>query len=178
MRVIAGYLGGRLFESPNGQRTHPMSEKIRGAIFNALGDIEGLTVLDAYAGTGALAIEAISRGAASAVTIESDAAAHRTVQANVEKLGISRQIETIRSNVHTWSQRYEARLFDIVFLDPPYDHVQPDVLADIVKHAKLEGIVVASLPPQTLFELPANSFKLLTNKVYGDATISIYRRTR
>ena len=66
MRIIAGSLGGRVFKAPSGHRTHPMSEKIRGAIFNALGDISDLTVLDAFTGSGALCFEAVSRGVANA----------------------------------------------------------------------------------------------------------------
>jgi 16S rRNA (guanine(966)-N(2))-methyltransferase RsmD len=72
MRIIAGTLGGRTFESPHGRRTHPMSDKVRGSLFNTLGDIDGLTILDAFAGSGALAFEAISRGAEHVLAIEID----------------------------------------------------------------------------------------------------------
>ncbi len=70
MRVIAGWLGGQNFDSPKSNRVHPMSDKMRGAIFGVLGDIKGLTVLDAFSGSGALAIESISRGAKSAIAID------------------------------------------------------------------------------------------------------------
>ena len=70
MRIIAGDLKGREFKSPRGRTTRPMSEKTRGALFNTLGDIEGLSVLDGFAGSGALVFEAISRGAVSALAIE------------------------------------------------------------------------------------------------------------
>jgi 16S rRNA (guanine966-N2)-methyltransferase len=76
MRVIAGFLGGRNFDSPGGHRTHPMSDKVRGAVFGVLGDIKGLSVLDAFAGSGALSIEAVSRGAKYAVAIDVDKRAH------------------------------------------------------------------------------------------------------
>jgi 16S rRNA (guanine966-N2)-methyltransferase len=69
MRVVAGSLKGRIFNEPSGHQTHPMSEKVRGALFNALGDIEGLSVLDAFAGSGALSFEAVSRGAKSVVRL-------------------------------------------------------------------------------------------------------------
>ena len=72
MRIIAGYLGGRQFNSPRSNRTHPMSDKARGGLFNALGDISGLTVLDAFAGSGALSFEAISRGAESVIAVDID----------------------------------------------------------------------------------------------------------
>ncbi|HKX24038.1 MAG TPA: RsmD family RNA methyltransferase, partial [Candidatus Saccharimonadales bacterium] len=83
MRVIAGELGGRFFAGPDSTATHPMAERVRGAMFNALGDIEGLTVLDAFAGSGALAFEAISRGAKSVVVVERDKRAQRIIAENI-----------------------------------------------------------------------------------------------
>src|ERR1039458_7477259 len=97
MRVIAGFLGGRNFDSPGGHRTHPMSDKVRGAIFGVLGDIKGLTVLDAFAGSGALAIEAISRGAKRAVAIEVDKGAHTVITENIKALGIEDRIKAVRA---------------------------------------------------------------------------------
>jgi 16S rRNA (guanine966-N2)-methyltransferase len=76
VRIIAGSLKGRTFSEPHGHRTHPMSEKVRGALFNALGDIEGLTFLDAFAGSGALSFEAASRGAKSVIAIDKDGPAY------------------------------------------------------------------------------------------------------
>src|SRR5580704_8750565 len=103
MRVIAGYLGGRSFNSPGGHRTHPMSDKVRGAIFGVLGDIKGLTVLDAFAGSGALAIEAISRGAKSAVAIEVDKRAHAIIVENIQALGLEARVKAIRAFAGAWS---------------------------------------------------------------------------
>ena len=119
MRVIAGRLGGRVFESPRGHRTHPMSEKARGAIFNALGDVEGLTFLDAYAGSGAVAIEAISRGATSALAIDVDIDAVKAISANVEALGRLDSMTVLRKNISGWARNNQAEQFDIVVADPP-----------------------------------------------------------
>src|SRR5262245_46897524 len=104
MRVIAGSLGGRTFDSPPGHRTHPMSEKARGAIFNALGELSGLTVLDAFAGSGALTIEAISRGAESALAIDVDKYAYETIQANFKALKLDEKAIVMRKNVSGWSR--------------------------------------------------------------------------
>jgi 16S rRNA (guanine966-N2)-methyltransferase len=77
LRVIAGELGGRFFDSPDSDATHPMSERMRGSLFNILGDIKGKTILDAFAGSGALSFEAVSRGAVHALTLEKDKIAQK-----------------------------------------------------------------------------------------------------
>lgn len=175
MRIIAGSLGGRTFESVSGYRTHPMSEKIRGAIFNALGDIEGLTVLDPYGGTGALGFEALSRGAASAVVLDADKKAARTIKENTELLGLEDKVESSLIYAHSWSRRNESRQFDLVLLDPPYDAVEPKELLQLAKHVKPGGILVLSLPPENGFRYGQTRFKLLMEKHYGDAELTFYR---
>src|SRR5579884_2312037 len=114
MRVIAGYLGGRIFSSPKGHRTHPMSNKVRGGLFSVLGDLDGLSVLDAYSGSGALAIEAISRGAEAATAIESDKTAHTAIIENIHSLGIHSRIKATKAFLRAWSSRNEGKTFDIV----------------------------------------------------------------
>ena len=103
MRIIAGKLGGRMFESPHSARTHPMSEKMRGALFNSLGDISGLAVLDAFAGTGACGFEAISRGAGSVLAIEHDTDAFKTIMRNIESLGLEEEVQAVRGRVNGWA---------------------------------------------------------------------------
>lgn len=176
MRVISGTLGGRTFESVAGHRTHPMSEKVRGALFNALGDISGLTVLDAYGGTGALSIEAISRGAASAVALDPDKNAHRTIKENLELLGIEDKARSSRIFAAAWSRRNQSELFDIVLLDPPYDAVEAKELLALSKHAKPGGLIVLSLPPNEGFRFAESRQELLSHKSYGDAELFFYRQ--
>ncbi len=177
MRVIAGKLGGRNFESVHGHRTHPMSEKIRGALFNALGDINGLDVLDLYGGTGALSFEAISRGAASATVIDADAKARTQIIRNRELLQIPEdQVTAVRAHAHAWSRRHQNQQFDIVLLDPPYDAVEPKELILLTKHAKPGGLIVLSLPPNTGFKYAESRQELLSQKTYGDAELHFYRQ--
>lgn len=176
MRVISGYLSGRTFESVQGHRTHPMSEKIRGAIFNALGDIDGLEVLDAYAGTGAISIEAISRGAKHAIALDSDKRAVRTIKENIEALGLKDKIEVSRIFAHSWSRRNQSKQFDIVILDPPFDAVEPKELIILSKHCKPGGVIVLSLPPNTGFQYASSRQELLSQKSYGDAELYFYRQ--
>lgn len=174
MRIIAGSLGGRQFASPHGNRTHPMSDKIRGALFNALGDITGLCVLDAFAGTGALSFEAISRGASQAVVIDIDKNAQRTLSENVKTLGLQSQVQVIKASASAWLSTTDES-FDLVFCDPPYDDLQINTLQKLAEQVKTGGILVLSLPPG--HELAFGSeFEHLQTKQYGDATLVFYRR--
>lgn len=175
MRVIAGRLGGRNFESPRGHRTHPMSDKIRGALFNALGNIEGLTVLDAFAGSGALSIEALSRGAASATAIDIDPGAIRTIKENAQALGLERNLKAIRSGATSWlGTSKQTEEYDIVLADPPYDDVQLHVVTEVAARTRSGGLLVVSLPPHVSFE--AAGFELVLEKQYGDASLRFLRR--
>ncbi len=176
MRIISGKLSGRTFNPVSGHRTHPMSEKIRGALFNSLGDITDLTVLDAYSGTGALSFEAISRGAKSAIAIDLDQSASRTIRENIELLGLDTEVTTVRAAVKGWSRRHQNQQFDIVLLDPPYDNFDPKDLLNLRKHAKKGGIIVLSLPPKTGFLFGESKQELLLNKSYGDAELYFYRQ--
>ena len=175
MRVIAGSLGGRVFEDPRGNRTHPMSDKVRGALFNALGDISGLTILDAYAGTGALAIEAISRGAANAVAIDSDTDAVKTIAANLSSLDLTESIILLHKNISGWSRNNRDKEFDIILADPPYNDIRPDVLERLVFHVKPGGMMVLSWPGSEAVR-DFLGVETVTHKRYGDAQLVFYRK--
>lgn len=174
MRIIAGKLGGQIFDSPHGHRTHPMSEKMRGAIFNALGDIEGLTVFDPFAGSGALSFEAISRGAQSALAIDEDRNAFRTIQDNIAKFHLDK-VKVVKANASSWSDNNATEQFDIVLLDPPYDDIKDNLLIKLANHANSGGIVAISLPNAPTF-MPTTNYQLLTTKTYGDSTLVFYRK--
>ncbi len=174
MRVVAGRFGGRIFDSPRTHRTHPMSEKARGAIFNALGDIDGLSVLDAYSGSGALAIEAISRGAAHALAIEVDIEAVKTISRNITALELSNQITCLRKNISGWSRNNIDKKFDIVLADPPYDDIRPDVLERLTAHVAPGGLYVLSWPGSEQIR-PFNGFEVIAHKPLGDIQLVFYR---
>lgn len=154
-----------------------MSDKVRGALFNALGDIVGLTILDAFAGSGALSFEAISRGAKFAIAIEQDKSAHQTIKSNIKELQLSDGVKAIRANVSGWSDNNPNVEFDVVLLDPPHDNLQPNLINKIATaHTKINGILALSLPPGTENFLERN-FVLLDSKHYGDIQLVFYRRT-
>ena len=175
MRVITGSLKGRQFDAPRGHRTHPMGDKIRGGLFNALGDISGLTVLDAYAGSGALSIEAISRGAKSALAIDMDKEAYQTIVNNIELLGLKDKITAMRKNISGWSRNTQHKHVDLVLADPPYDDINPRVLQKLIGNTKLGGLFVLSWPGNE----PVRKFEALeeaAHNTYGDAQLVFYRK--
>lgn len=151
-----------------------MSDKVRGALFNMLGDINGLAVADLFAGSGAISFEALSRGAASSVAIEADKVANAAIKKNIETLGLSEQVKTHKMYVHSWLNRTND-LFDIVIADPPYDDLVYKTLDKLPEVVKPGGILVYSLPPNARLLLPKTCEKL-SEKSYGDATLTFYRK--
>ena len=120
MRVVAGEFGGRRLKAPPGLDTRPTADRVREAVFSILGSVDGLRVADLYAGSGALGIEALSRGASTAVFVESDRAAADVIEQNLATLGATGG-EVVRRDVLAWLGSAGERAFDLVFCDPPYD---------------------------------------------------------
>lgn len=176
MRIIAGVLKGQQFQSPRGHKTHPMSDKVRGALFNVLGDIEGLTFLDAFAGSGALAFEAASRGAKSVIAIDKDTAAHKVIEQNVKDLRLQKIVHVSKANTGGWSIHNMEKQFDIVLLDPPYDDIQSNLLSRLIKrHVKKGGLAVLSHPGN--IGVPEfDNTEVAADKNYGDAQLVFYRK--
>jgi len=176
MRIIAGRFRGLPLAAPAGYRTHPMSDKVRGALFNTLGDIAGLTVLDVFAGSGAVGMEALSRGAASVLAIEKDKTAYEAIQKNIQSLKAGPYAKALHMNASTWSDKNSDVLFDLVLADPPYDQLQLKVLQKLFRHVRPSGLLVLSWPGQ----LEAPEFlgaELTRQKTYGDAQLVFYRRS-
>lgn len=174
MRVIAGKLGGRRFDAPKGHRTHPMSEKARGGLFSALGDVEGLSVLDAFAGSGALSFEAISRGAKNAVAIDTDNNAVKTIENNSKKLGVNDKVKTIRANSSGWSDNNPDAKFDIIICDPPFDQLKITIIQKLAKHLSTDGVFVVNMPgAYEVFELAG--LRIVKSKDYGDNKLAYYK---
>jgi 16S rRNA (guanine966-N2)-methyltransferase len=153
-----------------------MSERARGAIFNILGDITGLTVFDAFAGSGALGFEAVSRGAKHVTSIDSDKIAYRTLTENIELLSLEDRIQAIHANTMSWIKRNRGQQFDIVFVDPPYDTVNYASLKDLADTVNTGGVLVYSLPVGHDFTLAADRYQLLDEKKYAGAALVFFRR--
>ena len=175
MRIIAGSLRGQQFDSPTGHKTHPMGEKVRGALFNILGDIEGLTILDAFAGSGAISFEALSRGADSAVAIELDKPAHQVIADNAQKLGLQDRLRTVHSNSLSWSKKHIQDWFDVVICDPPYDKIPELHIQKLATHVKRGGILVLSWP--THLPVPElKNLEYLKDNTYAEARLIFYKK--
>jgi 16S rRNA (guanine966-N2)-methyltransferase len=120
LRVIAGRLGGRRISAPPGTGTRPTSDRVREALFSALGPLDGERVLDLFAGSGALAIEALSRGAGGAVLVDQDARAVRVVHDNLKALDLDAVVRRRDALAALRDAREAGESYDLVFLDPPY----------------------------------------------------------
>jgi 16S rRNA (guanine(966)-N(2))-methyltransferase RsmD len=176
-RIIAGTLRGRRLVAPRGDRTRPTSDKVRGAVFNLLGQFfEGGDVLDLYAGTGALGLEALSRGCARAVLVESDRGAVEAIERNVSALGLDGRVEVRRGRVAEVVPRLRPAAFALAFVDPPYGEGPEGALALLDGPVAPGGRVVAEhdarRPPGERY----GALALLDRRAYGDTGISIYRR--
>jgi 16S rRNA (guanine966-N2)-methyltransferase len=175
MRIISGEFKSRILKNPKGRRTHPMSERIRGALFNSLGDISGQTLLDAYAGTGAIAIEALSRGAEKVHAVEMDADAFDVLQKNRNIVTDDTRLQIHRANIKTWLKNI-GLTFDIIVADPPYNAVSMRVLEVISSYVNKNGLLIISLPQAEHFT--AKGLKKLDEKRFGNAKLVFYRKMK
>ncbi len=176
MRVISGDLKGRSLVAPRGWTVRPTPDRVREAVFSALGEVDGTRVLDLYCGTGALAIEALSRGAAHAVLVDRDT---RPALGNVEHLGLAERTELVRSNVPRWlagrSADPNAPRFDLVFVDAPYrlaDRVGQEL--NTYLPSLLAGGGRAIVESAARHPLRVGSLERLRERRYGAVEVAFY----
>jgi 16S rRNA (guanine966-N2)-methyltransferase len=173
VRVIAGQFRGRRLQAPAGARTRPTADRVREALFSMLGDLSGVRVLDLYAGSGALGIEALSRGAAFAVFVERDARAAATIKRNLEALGAEAEVR--RQDALRFLASGEGP-FDLVFCDPPYD-LAPSSAAALAERVPAvtseDARIVTESDKRRPLELP---LPILRERTYGDTRIVIHAR--
>ena len=174
LRLIAGAFGGRTIAGSDSDATHPMGERIRGSLFNILGDISGKTVLDAFAGSGALGLEALSRGAEHATFVERDKVAQRIIDENITTLGVSGRAKLIRASVSAWDETAGEGAFDLIFADPPYHDMQLSTVARLVKYLQPNGLMVISYPGRESAST-VNGVVVVDKRSYGDAALAFYR---
>ncbi len=176
IRIISGKFGGRKLDAPDNTRTHPMSERVRNALFNSLGSqINNARVLDAFAGTGALGLEALSRGANTAIFIEKDRVAQKVLEKNIMFLDVKSTTHIVRATVGSWAETYNGDRFDIIFADPPYHDPQFSTVSKLFDLLKPGGSMILSHPGRGE-EPTKNGVVVVDNRSYGNAFLTFYRR--
>jgi 16S rRNA (guanine966-N2)-methyltransferase len=174
VRVTGGELGGRRLSTPGrGAELRPTSDRVREAIFSILGDLSGARVLDLFCGTGALAIEALSRGAENAVMVDTKP---RAARGNVEELGLAERAEVIRRDALRFLRGADEAAFDLVLCDPPYrlaDRLARELDPLIRRVLAGDGRVVVETSPERPLAL---SLPVLRRRRYGDTLITVYAR--
>ncbi len=177
MRIVAGSRKGHRITAPKGVVTRPTSDRVREAAFSIVGPVEEAAVLDLFAGSGALGLEALSRGARSCVFVERDRGAARVIQANLEKLQLTGATVVNRDAAAALrSERESGRSFDLVLVDPPYDEWSSyaTLLAEFVPAVLAgDGLVVVETSDRIEPELPLD---LVTTRRYGSARITVFSR--
>jgi 16S rRNA (guanine966-N2)-methyltransferase len=174
MRVIAGEKRGSPLRAPRGRETRPTSDRVREALFSILAGVEQARVLDLFAGSGALAIEALSRGAASATLVDVSAAAVAAIRSNLDSLEL--EAEVVRGTASAFLSRASkaARQYDLVFLDPPYrlaEAVGPKLSTALPLLLAPQARVVAESDRRAPLDL---DLPLLTERRYGDTLMRIH----
>ncbi len=177
MRIVAGSRKGHRIDAPKGIVTRPTGDRVREAAFALVGSVEDASVLDLFAGSGAMGLEALSRGAARCMFVERDRAACRVIQANLEKLRLTGAVvENRDAGSALREEREREHRFDLVLADPPYD--------DWPRHAvTLSELLPEVLEPHALVVIetseriePDLPLDLVTTRRYGSARITVFSR--
>jgi 16S rRNA (guanine966-N2)-methyltransferase len=175
VRIIAGSRKGARIFAPKGLDTRPTGDRVREAAFNLIGSVDGLHVLDLYAGSGAMGLEALSRGAESATFVEADRTAAEAIVRNLEKLDF-KGATVLREDVarKLAADAASGRRYDLVLIDPPY-RMLPDVLTMLATHVGAVvapgGLVVLESAARDAPELPLPQ---RTSRRYGSARVTVF----
>ena len=176
VRIISGKFGGRTIQSPGSELTHPMSDRVRGSLFNIISnEITGAEVLDVFAGTGSLGLEALSRGASLATFIERDRLASKVLAENIETLGVKDLAVSVQIGISTWIDKNRDKLFDLIFVDPPYNDMQFSVISRLEESLKPNGMMILSHPSRVEVP-PFQGLKIVDNRSYGTASLTFYSK--
>jgi 16S rRNA (guanine(966)-N(2))-methyltransferase RsmD len=185
MRIISGTAKGRTLFAPAGEETRPTSDKIRGSVFNIIGQrVYDAQVLDLFGGTGALSLEAISRGAAHAVIVDQARAAIQVIERNahnVAKEDFDKRVRILKSDYRSAIGQLEGRVFDLIFLDPPYRMV--DAYADALLRLNSMGcisdsaLIVLERQKAAQVGLP-EGFESFDTRFYGETAVEFVRKRK
>jgi len=181
VRIIGGTARGRKLQMVPGSGTRPISDRAKESLFNILGDdIVSAEVLDLFAGTGSVGIEALSRGASRAVFIESDRLAVNTIQANLKTVGFAERGRVLRADVFIYLRNQPKDSFDFIHVAPPqYHNLWAEAVAALDARpdwVNPDGVVVAQIDPREFKELPLANLQLADQRTYGSTLLAFYER--
>lgn len=175
MRIVAGSRKGHRIEAPPGVVTRPTGDRVREALFSIVGSVEKAQVLDLFAGSGALGLEALSRGAASCVFVERDRGAARVIRSNLEKLRLTGAVVVTGDVVRALrDESARRRTYDLVLADPPYDEWalhEPELATLLPPVLAADALVVVETSERIEPDLPLD---LVTTRRYGSARITVF----
>lgn len=179
MRVVSGQFGGRPLKTLEGKTTRPTSDKVRGAIFNMIGPyFDGGRVLDLYAGSGGLSIEAVSRGMTDAVLVERDRRAQQVIAKNIKMTKVEDQFHLMKMEAERAIPQLTGH-FDLVLLDPPYAKEKiVETISELEGHRLLSEDVMIVCETDKAVELPeeVSNFGIWKQKTYGISKVTVYVR--
>jgi 16S rRNA (guanine(966)-N(2))-methyltransferase RsmD len=180
VRIIAGALKGRRLEAPDWPGLRPTSDKLRETLFNVIAPrIEGARVLDGHAGTGAVGIEALSRGASHVTFVDEDARAVRLIDANLARCGVSDRYVIIRAGLDRAAERLAGRHFDILFLDPPYGAQESaEALASVEPLVGGDALLILEHAKRDAAPERAGRLARTRDLISGDSGLAFYVRRR
>ncbi len=174
MRIIAGSHRGRTIQAPPGLDTRPTSDRVRENVFNIVGPLDGASVLDLYAGSGAMGLEALSRGAARAVFVEKDGTAAKAIERNLDALRLAGTVLRQDAVTALATEAGSARKYDLVLVDPPYD-MYPDLQPQLARYLPAvlteDGVLVLETTARVTPDLPLAQ---RTSRKYGNSRITVY----
>jgi 16S rRNA (guanine966-N2)-methyltransferase len=174
MRIIAGTHRGHTIHAPEGRGTRPTSDRVRENVFNIVGPLDGAAVLDLYAGSGAMGLEALSRGAAGVTFVERDADAVRAIERNLDKLRLRATVVRRDALTTLAGEAASGRKYDLVLLDPPYDmyaDLQPQLARYLPAVLAVDGVLVVETDARVRPELPLAE---RTSRKYGSVRVTVY----
>lgn len=179
MRIAGGAFKGRALQAPKGKDIRPTSDKVRQALFNILNahmDLEGVHVIDAFCGTGALGLEALSRGAGSCLFIDKSADSLRLAKSNVAQCGAEEKCDFLKADSAKLADNTVYQKAGLVFLDPPYRlELVPKALKALVEGAWLEEDAILVVEADRREKIITEKTQLLSEKTYGDTKLYVYQ---
>lgn len=182
LRIISGEFGGRLIKAPDGRATHPMGDRVRSALFGRV-EVAGKRILDLYAGSGAIGLEALSRDARQADFVDNNKLAQRAIAENIKSLGVESRSKLYKVSAATFTEMAEKlhKVYDLVFVDPPYNKFKknPDgsfdfsTVLSLKNIVKPKGLVVLSYSGR--LRVPTvNGVVVVDDHSYGEAALAVF----